>query len=350
MNLISLVLRPLAIAIAMLANELPLRAEPPVPVPTAAQIEGMCPELGLTGLRFGAARADQDADQLASLRHLDGRFAPFDEAEVNFTQWSGKLSSVTFRGAPAEEETKVEWQAAVVAQLESAGWREFIEDRSAASIKSRQLAKRILRPDGDRNLVIEVDVFGEYAIHCADPEMRKLYWREADGDLAEGAERPAKPVALRNLSDVIAAIDCDDPVLLDKLKGAGSLRNTGTVLEQHIGLAAGLDEEAVYEERLGTWLRWRMRNSGKITLHEMWAIEDSVAVKSPDDPALVVGLLEAFYQVSVAHSAGDPAQICVAYRGIFEAENRTSTLKAAQEGALNRRLEEEAARRGISLE
>jgi hypothetical protein len=340
----------LVIALVSAAINGPVEASTPLPVPAVAQIEGMCPELGLAGLRFGAIEAEQDAGQLKDLRRPDDRFAPFRDVEIEFTSWSGKLASITFRRAAPEGVSLEKWQAETVDGLVQAGWREVDGSGTIASMASRQLEKRLTLATGERILVVDVDAFGLYAIRCAEREMLDLYLLESEGDLAEGSPRPVRPATSIGFSEIMQRIDCADPVLLERLAGAASLTETGRRIEEHVGYSGDLNPEASYERKLGTWLRWRLRSSGKITQEEMWQIEDSVPMEPADPIVELTDFFDGFSSVVSGQERADPERMCQGFRDMLESLNRSGSAERAHEAALNRRLEEEARRRGISVD
>lgn len=347
------VLGPVALAllgVGVPTSALALDSADAVVVPTAAQVEAWCPDIGLQGLHMGKPKTAQDSAALDALRLPGEQFAPFDESELTFTAWSGLLAGVTWRRAASEGVSLVEWQDEVVSRLENAGWEVVAEPVTPAGWESQQLAKSFEIGGASRQLVVDVDVSGLYSIRCADAALLDRHEKESRGELAEGAPRPVQPEGSPQFDEIIARLDCDDESILAAISGAESLQAAGAMLERILGFPDDLNAEADFQTRLGTWLRWRMNASGRISEEELWALEDSVPVERPDPTADLTGFLNAATGVIAASEIPDAGAMCRGYRDLLVNGNRISEAEAERERMVNVALEAEARRRGIIVD
>lgn len=321
-----------------------------VSVPTAAQVEALCPDIGHDGLHLGKPMSEQGPAALVALRMPDERFAPFSESDLTFTAWSGLLAAVTWRRAAPEGVSLIEWQDELVNRLENAGWAAVAEPVIPANWYSRQLVKSFEHDGGTRELLLDVDTFGLYSVRCADAALLVLNETEGRGELAEGTPRPVRPPSSTEFDQIIGRLDCEDEAILAAFAGTDDLQAAGAKVEQILGPPGDLNAGAEYHTKLRTWLRWRMLESGLISEDELWAIEDSVPVERPDPSADMTRFLTAAAGIIKAGDASDGGAMCRGYRKMLTGENRISAAKAERERAVNTALEAEARRRDIAVD
>lgn len=341
------------VAGASLIAALPAGAEKPaLHRITAAQVEGLCPGVGLPGTVLGAARAAQDPALVGTMGQLPARFAPFAEAELELTDWSDRLAAITWRGASPDGDVNARTMEAFRAAMAAAGWSETVQGdlMSPLGFDAVLFEKDLPTNLGLRRMLVEFDTPGALMLRCGDAELLELALAERGGQLVPGSPRPALPAPgpRAALPDDTA---CADPGVQAVFADDDRIDESNPVLRRL--MAAGEQSSAMSQagKRLNTWLKWKLLGSGKIDDAALWAVQDRA--EAPDGASLtreMTGFLEAAGAMMQARKAGDRAQTCRAFLDVVRLQHTRAQREAAKWAAINGAFEAEAARLGIALD
>ncbi|QYU68511.1 hypothetical protein J4558_27590 [Leptolyngbya sp. 15MV] len=260
---------------------------------------------------------------------------------------------MVWRGAGFEGMENLTWREDVGAALAGAGWALVAEPEFDPMGAPTVYARAFDTATGPRAMTVEFDTPGAFELRCGDSALIALMRAEADGELAPGSPRPLPPVPLdpAALEAWLARIDCADAEIAGAFAQTDQIDAALVVLERRVGKAPEIDAEADYQRRLGTWLRWTMRNSGAISQEELWAVEEAATPADASAEILeATAILELTAELMKAQQARDGKALCNGVRQMAETIHRTSTNSAAREQALNAALEAEARQRGIAID
>lgn len=303
------------------------------PAPTAPDIAALCPVGGPAGLAFGVERKGQDA---AALRALEGD-GPLGEGEAQFTTWSDQLYAVEWRKPSPDDAINQPWRENVDAALLAAGWRpvDHRKLKSSSAMDQTMVEKTV----GNRTLVIEYDTSGIQMLRCGDLALMEIDARERDGDLLPGSPRPvppAAPVAPFTLPD--PAI-CARPDLVAAFSSTKSSREIGPLLERHFDLRDPVGDQEEFENRLKTWLEWKLRTAGGLSMEQIWNLTEP--------PPGVDELEESLGSINLmieAEAAKDGRKLCQAGLAMFGSLQRDMAQRAAANHRINAALDGELRR------
>ena len=323
------------------------------PVPSAQQVEALCPGLGGNPLAFGTAEGNVTEAALAQAKEL-AVAAGFEKAQLQYTSWSHKLYGVEYvLDVPGGDDLS-DWGDLFGERIMERGW-DFSED-PFTPLSAGRYEKEIDVDDGQWVLGVELGLHSTHrgiTLLCADAKLQLEDKNERDGELAPGTQRPKppSPKKVQAAKDYVARFDCDNAEFVAALSAAEELDDNGPIVEALLGPVVDLEPESSYQSRLGTWMRWTMRHSGKITEEEIWAIEDVVAQNIGWNPAeQFTEFLGSFVDVVSAQEAGDGAGKCRGLRTMFLSDRDGSSNEGRRNAAVNAALEAEARRRGIAID
>ncbi|HSM53972.1 MAG TPA: hypothetical protein VK839_07320 [Erythrobacter sp.] len=318
------------------------------PVPSAQQVEALCPGLGGNQLTFGIAEENVTEAALAQAQER-AVAAGFEKAQLQYTSWSNKLYGVEYvLDVPGGDDLS-DWGDLFGEMIMERGWA-FSED-SFTPLSAGRYEKEI---DGERVLGVELGLHSTHrgiTLLCADGELQLEDQAERDGALAPGSPRPAAPPPQPPLDEFLARLDCTDPALLDLFAKAEDMDDAGALVEARLGPPSGMHAEANYQNRLVKWLRWRLLASGEIDEAALWAIEEQAAALYPlNITEGLVELMGTLGNVLEAQQSKDMGALCQAYRQAMLVTNEQSGEDARRDAALAAALEAEARRRGIAID
>lgn len=320
------------------------------PVPSAQQLEALCPGIGGNQLTFGTTEDNVTEAALAQAQER-AVAAGFEKAQLQYTSWSNKLYGVEYvLDVPGGDDLS-DWGDLFGERIMERGWA-FSED-SFTPLSAGRYEKEIDGDDGQRVLGVELGLHSTHrgiTLLCADAELQLADKDERDGSLAQGSPRPVAPEPQPPVEEFLARLDCSDPGLLEDFAKAQDLDDAGVLVEARLS-PPELNSEANYQHRLVKWLRWRLLWSDKIDENGLFDIERKVAKEVPEDFdgdfIEMVGVLEA---VMSADKLSDPAALCTAYRDAVRVIAKQSASGARRNAALAIAYEAEAERLGITLD
>ncbi|WP_137870482.1 hypothetical protein [Sphingopyxis sp. 2PD] len=319
----------------------------------AEQIEQLCPGLKMTELSLGLPRSQQNTHFLKQVNRLPEAFAPFTEADVEFTPWSGLLAGITYLGVSPDGDVNQSLAAALESSLLAAGWTtsERTDFASPLGFNSQYFSKEVETPQGMRELFIEFDTPGALLLRCGDRRLFNIQKREYEGELEPGSKRPRQPLAANKDAKIAAESDCDDILLLEAFGKAGIVDETSPAFADFIAGGASLSAYENYKGRIVTWLKWSLLDSKRIDRDRMWKLEDEAGRGRTEQTLAAIGsLLEAVAQVGAASEEGDSKAVCKSFVGVMRAQADADRRKIAYHEQITKLLEQEAARVGLNLE
>ncbi len=346
------VLVSLAAAAAGLVTPAPaLAQQPTIAFVDAAKAASLCPGLGLTGMVLGASRAQQDQTLARRLNNLPADFAPFTEAELDFTAWSDRLAGVTYRAASPDGDVNRAWAEALEDNLLSAGWTP-LDSRDLASplaFDGKLFKKRVEGPQGARTLLLEFDIPGALMLRCGDLDLFEIGQEESEGRLAPGTPRPVAPPTAPP-APLPKAADCDDPALLAAFETPNQVDESAPAFRAFIAGGEQIFARKRHGERLRAWLTWTLLGSGRVDQERIWDIEEAA---TPDDDAqtpLLQGLLGAMGGTVEAMQTGDAGKTCRSLVSVMAATAEKDEYDATRDARINQALEAEARRLRIAVD
>lgn len=344
-------------AIAAVAAPLPALAQssdaPPAPAISADLVARLCPAMGLTGLKLGAPRSAQPPELLRSLRRLPAQLAPFTEAELEVTTWSGRVAGVTYRAASPDGEINSALLESFDSIMLADGWELSVTDETVSPMSilgGRALERTVEGPEGKRQLLLEFDASGALALRCADRALLAQAKRELDGTLDQGSPRPQRP-SYDSALKLPEPAACDSPALQ---RLAASRENMDEYAPEMVTFAAAAmrdSDQAQWGKRLNTWLEWRLLGSGKITDDKLTALREKYARSGAEDEMrMTMELLGIMGEVAEAREHGDQRGSCLALRKMMVFESAKNKAEADFWQRVNTALEAEAKRLGVVLD
>ena len=321
---------------------------------SAKQVEAkeaafFCPTLGQPGLRLGEPRWRQDQALVARLKKLPAEYAPFTEADLDYSEWSGRLASITYRGESPDGAVNVAWMAGVEKNLREAGWTESTgNDLSAAFLSNpKSFEKQVNTSQGSQMLFLEFEANGAVMLRCGNARLVEISKEERDGQLEPGTPRPVTapttPAPLPNQGD------CASPAVLAAFSQPGKVDESSPAIRALTLGGHQRAEQALEIERLHTWLSWKLRMSGKVDQERLWKIEETVAASEGKDNAGTEAKALLHALSSAAQGQGSPAATCRSMVALMNSMGEMDEREIARRSRINRALEAEARRLGIDL-
>ncbi|WP_435417970.1 hypothetical protein WAB17_14080 [Parerythrobacter aurantius] len=353
---------------ASLVSSTSLAAQPALewaaPLPSLEQIEGLCPGVGGNPLAFGEADVGQSRKYLsddieARLAIVEGlgKAAGFEEARLQPTDWSGLLMAVDYGSVVPENVTLDDWREHIGTLLFAGGWEPRPEEEmSLFSMNGSRFEKDFTIAGGLRRLAIEIDTFGlirGYTLRCGEASLLTLDSEEKEGRLAAGSLQPGKPDSDgdRDIATWLASIDCTDPQLRDRLGATDDVGQVGPIIVERYGDVPDVSTVSTYQQRLNTWLRWKLVADAILTEDELWDVEASA---TPDEDGVSFeALLDQFVAVATIKEESGPenaTKVCQAVKDMFEGDRVIASAKASRLAAINAALIAEGTKRGFRVD
>lgn len=289
---------------------------------------------------------------MAHINHLPSSFAPFTEADLDLTGWSDRLAGISYLAASPDGAVNQAWSDTLQESLEAEGWTRSPRRHLAATgmLDARMYEKIVPTGQGLRTLLVQFDTPGALMLSCGDAALLELARAEYEGRLAPGTPRPVPPVG-GETTQLPAETDCTDPSLLSVFSDPKKIDETDPAFQK---LTAGGDtiaDRKRYQDRLHTWLTWRLLGSGKVTQDRIWEL-GSKANPGTDNVAMEMmqTMLGELNRVTEAQEKNDPAAMCKAMAGFIIATARKDQLDTEHWIRANTALEEEARRLGLQLD
>lgn len=331
-----------------MAHAVPLSAQERV-IPDAEQVEQLCPQIGLNGYRLGAMETSEDWAALHEIESLAP--APLDDATLLYTSWSNRLAAISWQGAGFEGMEHFAWLDGVSQGLESAGWELWGEGDGL--FEPVEYRKTIATADGQRTFSVQLTSNGNFELTCGDADLLDLSAAEAVGDLAEGSPRPLPPPAgwATEADSWLARFDCDNETLVARFAELTQLDQTAGAVVASIGEPPNLSAESDYQRRLSTWLRWTIRNSGKVSEEDFGAMEDRAVTYNSDESAEdMTDFIMTAAALVEADKADNGKARCTATRAFFAGTRTSGEREAARTARANAIRIEEARKLGIAID
>lgn len=338
---------------ASLLAALPVQAQAPAfHAISPAQVEGLCPGVGLPGTVLGASRSAQDPAFVNGLNQLPARFPPFSNAELDLTNWSDRLAAITWRGASPDGDVNQRTMDAFRTAMTAAGWVETVQGdlMSPLGFDAVLFEKDLPTNLGVRRMLVEFDTPGALMLRCGDAELMELALAEREGKLVPGSPRPAAPMPFAAAPLPDDAV-CADPAVQAVFADDDRIDENNPVLRQLMAATEGPRAANRAGERLNVWLKWKLLGSAKVDADALWTVQEQASAHDGD---AMTEELTRFLQTGVAlmeaRKAGDRARTCQAFLGMMRHQHARDVREAAQWVKVNAAFEAEAARLGVTLD
>ena len=340
--------RALALAAAVAVSASPASAQDHV-IPDAAQVEQLCPQIGSNAFKIGAV---ETGAQWSALRAIEAQApAPLSDASLVYTSWSNRLAAIRWEGPGFEGMEHFAWLNGVSQALEAAGWQ--LHGEGDGLFEAVEYRKAIATADGQRTFAVQLTNHGNFELTCGDAALLDLSAAEAVGDLADGSPRPVPPPPewATEADNWLARFDCDNNALLAQFAALTEQDQTAGAVIASIGEPPGLSAESDYQRRLSTWLRWTIRNSGKVSEEDFGEIEDrAVSYNSTESAEDMTDFIMTAAALIEAEKAGDGKGRCTATRAFFSGARASGEREAIRTARANAIRIEEARKLGIAVD
>lgn len=338
----------LALAGALVAEATPAFAQDRV-IPDAQQIEALCPQIGNNGFELGAV---ETSAQWSALRAVEDQApAPLDDASLIHTTWSNRLAAIVWHGPGFEGMETFPWREEIEKRLAAAGWD--LHGEGDGLFEPTEYRKSVATAQGPRHFAVRVASNGNFELTCGDAALLDLSAAEAVGDLAEGSPRPLPPPAgwATEADAWLARFDCDNETLVAQFAELTQLDQTAGAVVASIGEPPNLSAESDYQRRLSTWLRWTIRNSGKVSEEDFGAMEDRAVTYNSDESAEdMTDFIMTAAALVEADKADNGKARCTATRAFFASARTSGEREAARTARANAIRIEEARKLGIAVD
>lgn len=341
-------LLPVSVIAALMASSASAQA---VWQTDAKRVASLCPALGLPGVFLGEPRSSQDPGLAERLNNLPPAFAPFTEADLDFTPWSDQLASVTYHAASPDAAANKAWAEALGKSLLLAGWTVSARKELASplGVNARLFEKEADTSQGKRTMLVEFDTPGARMLRCGDVRLLELAKIESEGRLESGSRRPVAPQ--NNAPGRMPnEADCMNPALLAAFRQPRLIDETVPEFRE---LAAGgelISEQRRFGDRMHTWLVWKLLGSGQISQERIWELEDMADPEGSDGTvAMQERTIEALGMVAQAQSQNDPSKVCKSLVKAMIATAEKDGRDVIRWAKVNQALETEAQRLGIDV-
>jgi hypothetical protein len=269
------------------------------------------------------------------------------------TSWTDQLFGIDyFQSAIDKEEL---WLLALEMDvtLDELGWRRVERDYEYSEEEEIDLAvynwTRPIVVDGiETELRLDLsNSIGMTTLSCDRADLMELQVREYLGELPPGTPRPVEPQLPGALPPTIVA--CGRPEFAPQVEAFLAGQDAGPYITSVLMMGD-------YHKRLTDWKKWKLTQSGKIDESRMQDILLDAFFDGGGDASPLAALeklmemFPIFNELKTAQDSGDRQAICagfVKFNGFFAELERTT---AAQWGALDKVLDREAARLGVSLD
>ncbi len=337
-------------AITLFANAAFAQSLKPI---DAAQIDRICPGLTMPDLSLGKPRSQQDSYFLKQVNRLPEAFAPFTEADLEYTPWSGLLAGITYRAASPDGEVNRNLAQTLESSLLAAGWTKSDRTDLASPLvfAAQHFSKEVETPQGKRALFLEFDTPGAVMLRCGDRRLFEIQKKEYEGELEPGSRRPRQPPTASKEAKVAAISDCDDTLLLQSFGKATTIDESSPAFVEFIAGGASLSEYEQYQARIVTWLKWALLDSTKIDRERIWELEDQANRGKAQQTLSLLGMMfEKVMQADAAMKSEEPKAACQSFVAFMQAQAEKDRRDIAYHERVAKILEQEAARVGLDLQ
>lgn len=337
-------------AMALFASSAQAQSVKPI---VATQIDNICPGLKMPDLNLGLPKSRQNPLFLKNVNRLPEAFAPFTEADLEFTPWSDLLAGITYRSASPDGEVNRNLAETLESSLLAAGWTKSDRTDLASPLvfAAQHFSKEVETPQGKRMLFLEFDTSGALMLRCGDSRLFEIQKKEYEGELEPGSKRPRQPLTANKNATIAIESACEDALLLQSFGKAGVVDEKAPAFADFIAGGAALSEYEQYKGRLVTWLKWALLDSKKIDRDRIWEIEDQANRGKADQTLSLLGMMfEQVMQADAAMKSEEPKAACQSFFAFMQAQAEKDRSDIAYHGRVERLLELEAARVGLNLQ
>lgn len=336
-------------------QELPALTEEAFTRLESLPIDRMCSANGVYQYAFGSTELPPSLFNIPGMdkKELPETAMPFTTVALDSSKWSNRFYKATFE-MPLREEDAPRAIERLAEHFRALGWIEVegSEDPGGSMIDPDPGAGDFSfysRPRTDKAgvRVALSYLFGAVIFECTDMALLHVHASETFGDLPPGTPRPTPPV-----TPPPAAMDpaiCATPegrAEIDMIVG----NRTPNALMRYVG------ERNNYGDRLVAWKADRLEKSGKVPSDRMLSLMTSgLTAGSPKGNPFAgfEALNKMIDQVMVAadrSKAGDAVGECQAIVGTLKGLEEIDRVSNAQWRAMDKALDAEARRVGVSLE
>lgn len=341
----------LLISFTLITTPFLAAAQEPIKI-GAAQVLSLCPGVGQPGLHLGEPRSAQDPTFLSKINHLPRDFEPFTEADLDLTSWSDRLAGITYLAASPDGAFNQLWIETLQESLEAEGWTPSPRRHLAATgmLEAKMYEKTVQAKQGSLTLLVQFDTPGALILSCGDVSLLELANEEYEGRLAPGTPRPVPPIGGMQVP-LPTEKDCAEPELLSAFSDVHKIDETNLAFRKLVAGGETIADLKRHQDRLHSWLRWRLIGSGKVTQQRIWELGDQANASSDaEGMEMMQAMFEKLTRVTQAQEKGDPSALCKAMVGLVIATAHKEQRDTELWIRANAALEEEARNLGLKLD
>jgi len=325
---------------------------------SAIPLDMLCSTQGANGVRFGNTDLPPSGFNVPGMDKRDApeTLRPFTTLALDATKWSNRFYKATFE-MPASDADAPPLIAQLAGRFRSAGWNERkpsgnggslldpasgpgdVQFYSAASAMSGAAHKAVRLTIGH--------VLGAFSVECTDMALLELHAKEALGDLPPGTPRP-QPPTLPPPATLDPAI-CATPAGRAEVEAV-----TGSGKPNALIRYAGARNN--YGDRLTAWKLDRLKKTGKVSKDRLLTLMMngmSAGSQGGNPMAAFERFIKVLDQVSEAAKSGKAGNAegeCRAAVALFRGLEEIDRINGSQWRAMDRALDAEAKRLGVSLD
>lgn len=316
-----------------------------------APLKSMCSTGGVLQFDFGTS----DIPPTLATRpgteffELSEKFAPFTEVSISGTKWTNRFFQAEFTMPLRDPKLAPPLIEHIAARVRQWGWHEHRpEGDSRANSFEAELYSEPAPPSGERTKGVQFSVFtwgGALKVQCTDISLLQVQMSEVF-TVPSGTPRPVPP-KLPPMLDLDRAA-CATPEGQARIN-AYSAEGGGSVIR----VTSQLDG---YAQRIAEWKLARLEQSGKVSKARLLGLMGSgLADGSPNsDPmagfAALDRMIEAAKRTDQFKSANNALGICQASVDMFIELQKIARITGGQWRGIERKLDAEAARVGVSFD
>lgn len=267
----------------------------------------------------------------------------FIRAQPISTEWSDRFYAIDYHMPVSGKSAAAKEALTIEGLLEAADWRrdgDFAGEPVEAMLEAGGASWA--RPQGQVRLNLSF-MFGALVLSCEHTELMGAQLEEAFGKLPPATPRPEMP-RLQG-PEAVQRYEC--------AAETGQAAADAALVDGGLArIFARTFDAARFSQRLTTWKRWKLEQSGKVSADRL----DGLMMQSMDYDGslqslqLLVELMPVLERMDAAHRAGDRKQVCLGLNDLNAMLGRIAANVGKSGSAIERMLDAEAARVGVSFD
>ncbi|WP_447725351.1 hypothetical protein [Sphingomonas koreensis] len=320
-------------------------------------LDRMCSTRGALQYDFGSTDIPPSISTIpgSDVYKAPDALRPFTGIAIDGTKWSRRFYRAEYKAQVADKAAGTAMVQRLAARIRERGWIEKAHAEGAdgpmidppPSPGEARFYSAASAMEGARRQGVRISIEhwgGQLILECTDMALMADHGREVFGDLPEGTPRPVPPATPR-------------PTALDPAICATPEGRAG--IEGHLGnksqpMMRYVLERTSYGDRIVTWKSDRLKKSGKVSSKRMLdlAMSGLRGGSAGGDPLAGLSAITAMLRHAAAYDrlarAGDPEGACRSAISLFKQFGPIERTTMAQWAAMEKALDDEAKRVGVS--